>query len=445
MPRTSGLSVGNKGSLLLGADSSRADFDSVPPVNQPLSPMPFGYPGLPEFRDRGPRRWRTVLFAVVGVITLIGIGFLYLRPPQQQVDDPAAAVRGTSVAETTTTSSPIPPAPPADTRKLSTYKNISGAISPKSVVSSGHGLVSAQNMMYRHSVTTYDADGANVATIADDVTLDQFGVTGHPGVSKGAPVEAAFNRDGTKLYVSNYSMYGAGFSKEADDDCTPKSGYSASYLYRIDTKTNVVEAVAAVGVVPKYVAMTPDDRFILTTNWCSWDLSVVDAATMTEVKRVPLDAYPRGIVVSPDSRTAYVAVMGARSIAKVDLVTYNTTWVRNVGGGPRHVVIDPQGAWLYVTLNADGNVLKMDTTTNAIVGRVKTGKAPRSMAISNDGTALYVVNYDSNTVSKVRTGDMTVLQDVATGTHPIGIAYEPTRHRVWVAIYSGNILVLNDT
>jgi YVTN family beta-propeller protein len=328
---------------------------------------------------------------------------------------------------------------------MTVFKNVGGAISPKSVVASGRGLVSAQNMMYRHSVTTYDADGNNVATIPDDVALSDFGVAGHPGVSKGAPVEAAFSSDGSKLYVSNYSMYGAGFSKEGDDGCTPQSGYSDSFLYRIETKTNAIDGVAQVGVVPKYVATTPDDRLILVTNWCSWDLSVVDAATMREIKRVPLGAYPRGIAVSPNSATAYIAVMGARSIAKVDLATGATTWVRNVGGGPRHAVLDPAGRWLYVTLNADGNVIKLDTATDAIVGRVKTGRAPRSMTISNDGTALYVVNYDSNSVSKVRAADMTVVQEVSTGTHPIGIAYEPTRHRVWVAIYSGNILVLNDT
>ena len=63
------------------------------------------------------------------------------------------------------------------------------------------------------------------------------------------------------------------------------------------------------------------------------------------------------------------------------------------------------------------------------------------MAISADGQALYVVNYKSNTVSILRASDLSVVRSVAVATHPIGIVYEPVAHRVWVACYSGEILV----
>ena len=66
------------------------------------------------------------------------------------------------------------------------------------------------------------------------------------------------------------------------------------------------------------------------------------------------------------------------------------------------------------------------------------------MAISPDGTALYVVNYGSNTVAKLRSSDLAVLQTIPTGEHPIGITYEPTTNRVWVAVYTGSILVMQD-
>ncbi len=41
--------------------------------------------------------------------------------------------------------------------KMKLIKTINGSIAPKSVRSSGDGVVSAHNMMYRHSVTVYDA------------------------------------------------------------------------------------------------------------------------------------------------------------------------------------------------------------------------------------------------------------------------------------------------
>jgi YVTN family beta-propeller protein len=66
------------------------------------------------------------------------------------------------------------------------------------------------------------------------------------------------------------------------------------------------------------------------------------------------------------------------------------------------------------------------------------------MAISTDGLSLYVVNYLSNTVTKLRAADMGVLQTVATGVHPVGVTYDPKTGNVWVAVYSGQILVFAD-
>ena len=333
-----------------------------------------------------------------------------------------------------------PPTPAID-RPLRLERTITGAISPKSVVATGTGLVFAQNMMYRHTMTVYNAAGSLVKTIPEGVDLAHFGYAGHAGVSRGAPVEGAVSPDGRYFYVTNYSMYGANFGPEGSDDCRGPAGLSPSFVYRVDLKTLAITGVAQVGMVPKYIAVTPDNHHILVTNWCSFDLSVIDRATFKEVRRIPVGTDPRGIAVSPDSRTAYVAVMGSSDVARLDLGSFALGWYRGVGRSPRHVVLSPGGQFLYVTLNRADEVAKLDTGSGAVVARVNTGSRPRSMAISPDGTALYVVNYDSNTVTKLRASDMTVVQTIGVGSNPIGITYEPSTHRVWVACYSGEILV----
>ena len=82
-------------------------------------------------------------------------------------------------------------------------------------------------------------------------------------------------------------MYGAGFGPEGHDCCTPQSGYDDSYTYRIDTETFAIDQAIKVGAVPKYVAVTPDDTKVLVTNWCTYDLSVIDVATAREVAPHP--------------------------------------------------------------------------------------------------------------------------------------------------------------
>ncbi len=327
---------------------------------------------------------------------------------------------------------------------MSRESTITGNISPKSIVASGTGLFFAQNMMYQHTVTVYDRGGQLVKTIPDSVRLADFGFPEHAGEYQGAPVETAFAPASRYAYVSNYSMYGPGFGHPGDDTCSPSMNIDQSYLYRIDVVSLAIDRVIAVGSVPKFVAVTPDDRYVLASNWCSYDLSVVDTRSNTEIKRIPLGAYPRGIAVDPGSRTAYVAVMGTSDVAKLDLATFDVGWIRNVGSGPRHVVVDPVGRYLYVTLNAENRVAKIDLATDEVVARVSTGTEPRSMTIAADGLSLYVVNYGSGTVSKLRTSDMSVLQTVPTNAHPIGITYDALIGKVWVACYSGSIVVFHD-
>ena len=328
--------------------------------------------------------------------------------------------------------------------RMKLKKTISGNISPKSVVSSGTGLFFAQNMMYSHTITVYDREHNLVKTIPDAVNLSKYGYSKFKGNYRGAPVETSFSHDGKYAWVSNYQMYGPGFNNPGSDECSPSQKTDKSFLYRINTETLKIEKVIQVGSVPKYVATAPDNRLVLVSNWCSWDLSVVDTEKNRETKRIPLGRYPRGIVVDATSDKAYVAVMGSEDIAKVDLEDFSVGWLKNIGHSPRHLNLDPTGEYLYTTLNGEGRIAKIDLSTGKVLKKVVTGKAPRSMVISDDGQQLYVVNYNSNTVSKVRTSDMKVLQTVNVGASPIGITYDPQTREVWVACYSGSIMVFQD-
>ena len=385
------------------------------------------------------------------IVVAVGAVVLFVTVGSGGSKRASSMTKATAPPTTTTTTSPfhhIPAGPPTDQRTMSLLTTIGGPISPKSVDASDNGLVFAQNMMYRHSMTVYDSAGNLVKSIPDTVNLSQLGVPGGPTV-QGAPVEAAFTPDSRYVYVSNYSMYGPGQGPEGSDTCTPSSARSAgetpSYVYRVDTATQAIDQAIQVGLVPKYVAVTPDGRYVLVTDWCSWDLRIIDAAQAKVVATLPMNgSYPRGIAVSPDSKTAYVAIMGGENVEKVDLTTLTVTSSIGVGSNPRHVVMDPAGAFVYVSLNSPGDMVKVDLLNDTVVATTQTGEECRSLAISTDGRSLYVVNYQSDTISKLRASDLAVLQTIPTGVHPIGITYDATTGNVWVAIYTGQILVFAD-
>lgn len=340
-----------------------------------------------------------------------------------------------------TASIPVSASATTDQTTLKLIKTITGSIAPKSVQASNDGLVSAHNMMYRHSVTIYDAESMELKnTVPDSVVLSKFGLSKYSGVYKGAPVEGAYSPDGEYLYFTNYAMYGKGFNKEGTDTCSPSSGYDKSFLSRINLAKGEIDAVYPVGSVPKVVKVTPDNKYILVSNWCSYTVTIISVETQKTVKSIKIGRYPRGISISSDSNFAYVAEMGGNRIHRIDLTDFSVEYIP-IGSNPRAIELSPDGSRLYATLNISGKVIAWDLAKNKAIKTVSTGKAARSLAISTDGSTLFAVNFGSGTLSKVRTSDMKVVQNIKVCNEPIGVTYDSLYSRTWVACYGGSIKV----
>ena len=319
---------------------------------------------------------------------------------------------------------------------------IENGIAPRSIVHGGRDLIFVPTGKYGQSIAVYSRDEETVKQISDRVNLSSLGYPQFPGTQQGSPVDAAAANNGLSLWVANDQISGEGFQATNDETCTPTDSHSSGFLYRVSTDTLTVDRAVQVGASPKSIAA--DDRYVLASNWCSWDVSVVDAQQNREIRRIQVGAYPRGVAIAPQTKTAYVAVQGENAIAAINLKDFSTTQIPDVGQAPHHLVLDPDGKFLYVSLVGEGQVAKLDLSSRAIVGKVATGKAPRSLAISDDGQFLYVVNYNSDTVSKIRTQEMQVVQTVRVSSAPIGVTYDPKTHQVWVASTSGSIQVFQD-
>ncbi len=321
---------------------------------------------------------------------------------------------------------------------------IRGSISPKSIVSSGTGLFSAQNMMYKHTVTVYNSSGELLATIKDNINLKQYGFNEYPADNYlGGPVEACFSNNGKYLWVSNYSMLGENFNNEGCDACMG-SGYDPSFIYKINTQTYQIENVIKVGAVPKYLAINETTQVLVVSNWTSSDVSIIDLKTEKEIKRINVGKHPRGIAITRNGKTAYVTVMGSTKIAVINLENYNLTYIYNVGKSPRHLILDKDDKNLYCSINSEGKLVKINLK-NQDITTCKTKAGPRTMALSDNQKFIYVVNYYSDSFQKIDVETMTVVETVKTGHHPIGITGNWETSEIWVACYEGKIQIFKDT
>ena len=249
--------------------------------------------------------------------------------------------------------------PPAT---MSLTRTVTGDISPKSVVASGRGLVFAQNMMYRHTITVYDRNGDLVKTIPDTVNLTDFGIPATPAL-QGAPVEAAFTPDGTHAYVSNYSMYGSGFGPEGDDDCPaqqlrpqlplPHRHREARDRRRRPGRQGAEvrggDARRQVRARDQLVQLRPERR-----RRRDQPRGQADPAR-------PVPTRHRG-----HARLADRVHRGdghARPSRAIDLTNFTRRGSAASAAGPRHLVLSPDGQSLYVTLNAEGRSRRSTRST----------------------------------------------------------------------------------
>lgn len=329
-------------------------------------------------------------------------------------------------------------------QSLQLKKIIRGNIRPKSIVYSGNGRFFAQNMMYRHSITVYDRNYTLLKTIRDQVNPKKLGQEDLPSSLKGSPVEVAFDKEGVYAYVSNYKMYGPGYNNPGQDNCVISETYDPSFIYKINTQSLEIESMIEVGSVPKFLSVSPNGKILLVSNWCSGDLSVIDLETEEELRRIKLGKYPRGIAIDSKSSFAYISIMGEDEIAVLNLLDYSMNWMDAYGKTPRHLILDPSDRFLYVSLSREGEVAKIDLVKRELVKKINTGKEARSITLSGNSNYLYVVNYEDDKLSKVATDSMVVLEDIKTHEKPIGITFDPVSKLIWVACYTGSIMVFED-
>lgn len=321
-------------------------------------------------------------------------------------------------------------------------KTISGDLSPKSIVHNGKGLFFAQNMMYRHTISVFNQQYQLVKRIKDNINPSDFGFSQYNENLKGAPVECAFSSDGKFAFVSNYAMEGEHFTRPGCDECSGKD-YDKSFIYKINTSTLQIESIIESGSVPKFLAVSPNDKYLLVSNWSSANVSLIDLQSEKEIKKFSCGRFPRGIAIDPPGHFAYIAIMGGYQLMRIDLEELTIAPFLEVGRGPRHLCIDPENKFIYVSLNHESNIAKINLSTLQ-EEKLFVGGTPRSMTLDKSGKRLYVVNYSSNKMTKINTETFTIDETVSTRQSPIGITYNENNHEIWVACYSGSIMVFKD-
>lgn len=275
--------------------------------------------------------------------------------------------------------------------------------------------------------------------------------TGNPNHFLGKPVESELSHGGRWLWVPYY--------RRSFDS----SAQSPSAVAIIDTQNDRIVRVMPTGPIPKYVAASPDGRYVAITHWGNNTIGLIDTSSgdplqftyVTElVVEQKLDQSElagtdrdrtcgfclRGTVFTEDSKYLFVARMGGGGVAGFDIEArkYLGT-VTNIASTPRHLEISPDGATVFASSNVSGTVSKVSTELllrsllsangRRIAGprwsSIRLGRGARTIGLDPTGQVVFAaMNGDSELVA-VETQSLREIARIAVDPYAVGLAIAP--------------------
>jgi DNA-binding beta-propeller fold protein YncE len=156
-------------------------------------------------------------------------------------------------------------------------------------------------------------------------------------------------------------------------------------------------ATIPVGREPHNLGISPDGRWVATSDRRSGEVSVIDTAALTEAARLKLGRQTHDVAFSPDGRTLFVGHETETFVSVVEVGSWRLRPKLDVGRAQHDLSISRDGAELWFTVTnrpykpGDPRVGVVELATGRVT-LVDTGANAHDVTLSPDGTMAWVTN-----------------------------------------------------
>jgi YVTN family beta-propeller protein len=219
----------------------------------------------------------------------------------------------------------------------------------------------------------------------------------------------------------------------------------------IDLRKGEVAATVTTGKGPHEVAVSPDGRRALVTNYGDQGapgntLTLIDVASAKVVKTIDLGEHrrPHGVAYLESGR-ALVTSEASRALLVVDVEAGTVLKAIPTDQDVSHMVAASRdGRRAFVANIGSGSVTVLDVEKGAVVTQVTTGAGAEGIALSPDGSRVWVSNRAADTVSVLDARDGTVVETIPSRAFPIRVRLTPDgRHALVSNARSGDVAILD--
>ncbi|WPB83449.1 YncE family protein [Sediminicoccus rosea] len=171
-------------------------------------------------------------------------------------------------------------------------------------------------------------------------------------------------------------------------------------------------------------AARADTVFVI--NSADASMSVLDATTRTETRRIPLLREAHHLVVSPDGRDLVVGDSGGNELFFLDPQTGEIRRRERISN-PYHLEYSPDGRYLVIASLRRDQIDIYDAATLSLIHRFRQPDKPSHIAFSPDSRFVYVTLQGTGQVAAVDMATRATLWIQDVGPEPAGIIWHRGR------------------
>jgi YVTN family beta-propeller protein len=253
--------------------------------------------------------------------------------------------------------------------------------------------------------------------------------------------------------VGRYSIVEGPHYIEANEDFWYVSLISTGEVWKFDAHVDTLVAVAQIQGSPALLQLTPDGSKLYVSQFSTSStnyLTVVNTATMTVARTVPVWRMPHGLRINHAGTRVYAANMMSDNVSVIDVATdsvmetipiaFDANPFGPVKYMPMEIAISPNDSVMMVTCSERREVRMFDLMSYTLIDSFTVGDQPWHLQFTPDGEFCYVTNRRSHSVSVIHVPMRHVMETVTTTSPP----YFDYPHGCDISINGRYIFVANE-
>lgn len=249
------------------------------------------------------------------------------------------------------------------------------------------------------------------------------------------------------LYNKQLDVHGLGFSP--DGALLDVVSVTSNAVTIIETATNRVRGTVYVGRAPHEGFFTPDNRELWVAIRGEGYVSVIDPVALRETQRISTTDGVAMIAFRPDGKVAFVNSSRTAELTVVDVALHSVLKrVPMPSPFSPNLAVSPDGQEVWVTLKDVGKTVIVDAQTYAVLGTIDTGPVTNhvNFVTTPSDRLAYITVGGENAVKVYRRngGTPTLVATIPVGDTPHGLWPSADNASVYVGLEKADSVAVID-